>query len=207
MSLDHIDARLHDLLTEHERCIVVLAGSNGAGKSTFYDVYLGALRLPFVNADLIAAALPITDPKELAREAAALADAERRFLVARGESFCTETVFSDPVGAKLDFLRAARAAGYIVILIFIGIATPELSALRVSQRTAAGGHGVPHDRLLSRFPRTLANLREAVRFVDVAALFDNSSVDQPFRPVARWEAGRCVWRSGLRPIWLPPDLR
>ena len=66
MSRDRIDARLHDLLAEHERSIVVLAGSNGADKSTFCDVYLGPLRLPFVNADLIAAGLPIADPRELA---------------------------------------------------------------------------------------------------------------------------------------------
>lgn len=207
MTLDRIEARLRGLLAERERCLVVLAGSNGAGKSTFYDIYLGRLGLPFVNADLIAATLPINDPQRLAREASELADAERHFLMERGESFCTETVFSDPVGAKLELLREAQSLGYVVVLVFIGIASPELSELRVSQRTAAGGHGVPRARLVSRFPRTLANLRAAVEFVDVATLLDNSSLDEPYRAVARWESGHCVWRSALQPVWLPKALR
>ena len=117
----------------------------------------------FVNADLLARELNPDDPSAVAYEAAALADQERRQLVEMGESFCMETVFSDPVGDKLYFLKEARMAGYHVLLIFIGIESPGLSEARVIQRVSEGGHDVPDDRLRSRFPRTLENLRCAIR--------------------------------------------
>jgi len=64
-------------------------------------------------------------------------------LVAQGESFVFETVFSDPVGDKLKFLRRASTRGYTVVLCFIGLASPELCDERVAMRVLQGGHDVP----------------------------------------------------------------
>ena len=112
-----------------------------------------------------------------------------------------ETVFSDPVGDKLDFLKEARAAGYRVLLIFIGIESPELSAARVIQRVSEGGHDVADDRLRTRFPRTLKNLRRAIPIVDEVLLLDNSSLDDPYAFVARYRNGRVVAASGRGHAW------
>lgn len=183
------------------RFILVLAGPNGAGKSTCHDVYLRALGLPLVNADLIARDIDVADPVAAARRAVDLAETERRLLIARGESFCMETVFSDPVGAKLDLLRDAQRAGYEVILVFIGLDRPELSLARVTQRVAQGGHDVPDDRLRARFPRILANLQTALRFVDRALLLDNSDATSPCRFVALFERGRRRRKARLAPTW------
>src|SRR5580658_7456879 len=98
--------------------LIFVAGANGAGKSTFYETFLRGSGLPFVNADRIAAALGASIP-----EAAQVADAARVQLLADGESFVTETVFSDPVGAKLPFLRDAIAAGFRVTLYYVGISS------------------------------------------------------------------------------------
>ena len=185
-----------------ERLVVVLAGSNGAGKSTLYDHALRETGLPFVNADLIADALPQPPSVERDLEAARRADAERAELVAAGLSFVTETVFSDPKGAKLEALRDAQRRGYAVWLVFVGLASADLSVLRVSQRVARGGHAVPIERLIARYERTLRNAREAVRFVDRAWLFDNSSDLEPYRFVATFERGRCVRRgAAAAPRW------
>ncbi|MBX3275305.1 MAG: AAA family ATPase [Sandaracinaceae bacterium] len=207
MSFAEAERHLRAALAQRERALLVIAGPNGAGKSTFYDTVLAALGLPFVNADLIAATLAEGDPVRLARRASSVADEERAALLARGESFVTETVFSDPAGAKIAMLREAQDRGYAVLLVFVGVASAGLGVLRVGQRVAAGGHPVPLARIEARFPRTLANLRTALGFVDVAWIFDNSSVEVPFRFVARWERGRRVRRSRLRPAWLPDDLR
>ena len=56
-----------------ERLLIVLAGSNGAGKSTFFAQVLAPLGLHFVNADLLARELNPDDPSAIAYEAAALA--------------------------------------------------------------------------------------------------------------------------------------
>jgi len=191
-----------------DRLLVVLAGSNGAGKSTFFKHFLAPLGLHLVNADLLAQELNPDDPAAVAYEAAALADQERRQLVQMSESFCMETVFSDPVGDKLRFLEEARTAGYHVLLVFIGIDNPELSQARVVQRVSEGGHDVPDDRLQSRFPRTLENLRRAIPVVDDAWLLDNSSLDDPYAFVARYQNGRLVVASGRTPAWIAglPEL-
>lgn len=96
------------------------------------------------------------------------ADQTRAHLLKSRESFATETVFSDPVGAKLHFLRDAIGAGYLVTLYFVGLASAQLSAARVTQRVHAGDHDVPPDRLERRFLQSLANLADALgRFCEI----------------------------------------
>ena len=90
--------------------LVAIAGPNGAGKTTFFHAHLASAGLRFVNADVLAAELAV-EPYEAAR----LADALRRALVGRGESFVFETVFSDPVGDKVAFLAEAARRGYVVV--------------------------------------------------------------------------------------------
>ena len=158
--------------------LIFLAGPNGAGKSTFHELFLKESGMPFVNADRIAAALGISDT-----EAASAADAARAQLVADGASFITETVFSDPVGAKLQFLRDTISAGYRVTLYFIALSSAQLSGARVSQRVRSGGHDVPPERLERRFRQSLENLRQALAFVPEAYVFDNSSFETPYRLV------------------------
>lgn len=194
-------AILRNATTPPDRVLIVLAGPNGAGKSTFFEVFLAATGLRFVNADLIARTLDPVNPAAVAYQAAGVADAERRRLLAEGVSFCMETVFSDPDGDKRQFLREARDAGYTVFLVFIGIVSPELSIGRVMQRVEEGGHDVPDDKLRKRFPRTLANLRQAVAFVDYAYLFDNSSCDEPYRLLATFERGCLIRRAAVLPDW------
>jgi predicted ABC-type ATPase len=112
-----------------------------------------------------------------------------------------ETVFSDPAGAKLAFLRDARAAGYRVLLLFIGLESAELSQARVIQRVAAGGHDVPDEKLFARFPRTLENLSRAIGVVNEARLYDNSDAERPYRLLGRTEDGTVVERHPPLPAW------
>ena len=124
----------------------VLVGPNGAGKSTLYARILrSATHLPFVNAGVMLATYP-----ELYADAYAAGDAateERAALIARSESFVTETVFSH-VG-KLDLLRDAVAAGYLVHLHVVAIPV-DLAVLRVAERVDDGGHDVAEMKIRTR---------------------------------------------------------
>lgn len=192
-------ARLGAAIGGSDRVLVVLAGPNGAGKSTFFELYLTQLGLPFVNADLLARTMRPEAPDTLAYDAARAADEVRRLLLQEGASFCTETVLSDPAGHKLGFLQDARAAGYEVVLIFIALESAELSSARVAQRVASGGHD---DKVSTRFPRTLRNLAQALRLVDLAVVFDNSSADEPYRHLVTVEEGAVTARAKPLPAWL-----
>ena len=177
--------------------IVALAGPNGAGKTTFYHAHLQPAGLRFVNADVLARELGL-DPYAAAK----VADALRRQLVQQRESFVFETVFSDPVGDKLAFLKETAQAGYTVVLCFIGISGPGVSEERLAMRVSQGGHDVPTDKLVARFPRTLANLQAALRELPQVLIFDNDDLRSPFRQVAAFHHGQQAILSSSVPKWL-----
>jgi predicted ABC-type ATPase len=177
--------------------LIFLAGPNGAGKSTFFRTYLRELGLYFVNADEIAQKTGISN-----EEAAKAADALRSELIQRQVSFVTETVFSDPVGAKLAFLRQAIAAGYHVRLIFIGLASVSLSDARVCMRVTEGGHDVPPDRLKRRYEQSLKNLKASLAFVPEIHVYDNSSSQDPFRVLFVTKNGKIEFTADPLPPWL-----
>jgi predicted ABC-type ATPase len=181
--------------------LVAIAGPNGAGKTTFYFSHLEATGLRFINADVLARELHL-EPYAAAR----VADSLRRELLAQRESFIFETVFSDPVGEKLEFLKHAPLVGYNTILCFIGISTAQVSDQRVAMRISQGGHDVPGGKLIERFPRTLANLRTALRELPHVWVFDNDDLRRPFRLVAIVEDGRRVKLDKPVPKWLKPLL-
>src|SRR5205823_2291330 len=138
--------------------------------STFFHLFLEATGIHLVNADVLAAELrALTSPRsgpEIDAIAFRAVEARREELLASAASFCVESVFSDPIATKLDFLKRAAVRGYVRILVFIGLAGPELSIARVMQRVTEGGHDVPDERLIARYPRTLENLRKAIPIVD-----------------------------------------
>ena len=159
----------------------LLAGPNGAGKSTLYralvrDGIFGA-DLVFVNADLCERdhLQHITDPEQRSQAARAWADVQRASQLARGEPFVSETVFSHP--SKLALIEEALAQGYIVALYVVALDDPQRLLVRVQRRVREGGHAVPPDRILARYPRTLANVSKAAGLATVAYLYEARDVE------------------------------
>jgi len=188
MAFEHFDQ--HPIL-------VAVVGSNGAGKSTFYNAFLSDTGLPFVNADILAQELEID-----AYTAASVAGTIRQGFVENKTSFIFETVFSDPVGEKLRFFEDAVTAGYTVLLCFIRISNALISDERVTMRVHKGGHDVPIEKLKERFPRTLQNLRLAIQRLPQIIVYDNDDLSNPFQQVAVFEDGRIVESVGDLPSWL-----
>ncbi|MFM7331852.1 MAG: AAA family ATPase [Brachymonas sp.] len=158
----------------------LLAGPNGAGKSTLYKALLAAKQIPreaeFVNADLHEAAhlQHIPDAQQRSEAARQWADQRRDELLAAGKSFVSETVFSHE--SKLALVAQAQEKGFFVLLLVVCMDDPKRLLKRVSQRVGEGGHDVPAERILARYPRTLANLQKAVRLADAALLHDSETV-------------------------------
>jgi len=168
----------------------LLAGPNGAGKSTLYNALRARGTIPaeaeFINADLYESAQlqhiqDLTERSEAARE---WADARRAHCLAQGISFVSETVFSHE--SKLQLIADARVAGFFVTLLVVAIDNPQRLIERVQQRVREGGHDVPAERILSRYPRTLANLTLAVRRADVAFLYDAEAIESGTHRMVAW---------------------
>ena len=154
----------------------LLAGPNGAGKSTLYRALIGeghiGANLTFVNADLYERdhLQHIADAGQRSDAARAWADAQRSNHLALGESFVSETVFSHE--SKLALLERALAQGYVVVLYVVALDDPQRLLARVQGRVREGGHDVPPEKILTRYPRTMLNLAKAVRLATVAYLYE-----------------------------------
>jgi predicted ABC-type ATPase len=184
------------VIPQNRPVVVVIAGPNGAGKSTFYEAFLAASGLRFVNADVIARELELD-----AYSAAKIAARIREELVDRGESFIFETVLSDPVGDKVEQLAQWQSKGYTVVLCFIGLSEAAISDERVAMRVSQGGHDVPPDKIIERFPRVLANLKLAIERLSHVRVYDNSDLRNSYRLLAVFENGVAVDRDHAPPAW------
>ena len=180
-------------MVERQPVAWLIAGINGAGKTTFYEEFLRPkLSAEFVNADVIAR-------ERWGDDAAELAATRRRELIERKRSFIAETVFSH--SSKLDLISELKAAGYRVHLIYVHVPLP-LARKRVATRRARGGHDVPDEKIRSRYPRLVANLLAAIPLVDRAYLYDNSRADRLHRHVMTFAEGRLVRLAPDPPRWV-----
>lgn len=177
----------------------LLVGGNGSGKSTFYRNWLAPLGLPFVNADIIAKEIFPESPEQHSYEAALIAEEMRMSLLQEGRSFCFETVFSHPT--KIDFVAKAKALGYEVIMVFIHLGQIQLNKARVSQRVVSGGHNVPEDKIESRVPRVIENVKTAIPLCNQTRILDNSSYQDPYKPVAVIKEGHINEIMDPMPEW------
>ena len=177
----------------------LLAGGNGAGKSTFYHTRLAPLGFPLVNADLIARELFPEAPELHSYEAMQIVEEIRENLLIEGRSFCFETVFSHP--SKVDFVGKAKALGYEVILVMIHLGSTSLNKARVAQRVEEGGHDVPDEKIETRIPRLLHLIKSVIPLCDHVTLLDNSRADNPLIQVLTIRNGQVETILEPLPDW------
>ena len=181
--------------------LVLLAGPNGAGKSTLYQTRVAPVFAgPFINADLIQRDELRDRSMQASYEAARIADARRGEMLEAGRSFATETVFSHP--SKLEVIEAARARGYLVVVMHVGVEGPDLSVGRVRGRTEEGGHDVPEEKIRARYARGQPLIRDAVLRADRGMVFDNSRLNKAPRRMLVFAAGRLREAAPTLPDWI-----
>ena len=181
--------------------LVLLAGPNGAGKTTLYQNRVAPrFAGPFVNADIIQRDELQDASMEASYRAARIAEARRGEMLKAGKSFATETVFSHP--SKLEVIEVARAYGYLVVVMHVGVDSPELSVGRVKSRTEEGGHDVPEEKIRARYERGEPLIREAVLRADRGMVFDNSRLNRDPQQMLVFATGRLTKAAPILPAWI-----
>lgn len=200
----------------------------------WYKHLVDRLRVPLINADRMMLSIlpePLTSG-QLPVWAQELRDTSEAWMyvsqqgvtgftsaaMGRRIPFAIETVFSHwstnpdgSISSKIDLVKDLQSKGYFVLLVFVGLSSTALSIGRVKTRQNQGGHAVPYEKLLERFPRTQQAIKAALAVADASILFDNSrSQALAFTPVhirlnnkVAYDI-RSAWRQHLYPIssWL-----
>jgi len=167
----------------------VIAGSNGAGKTTFAREFLPRYVhcVNFVNPDLIAQGLSPFDPDRAMTKAGRIVLQEIRQKIAGHEDFAIETTLAGRT--YLNAIRDMKYAGYTVHMFYLWLPSPELALCRIRDRVENGGHNVPEQDVRRRFVRTIDNLFNLYRpLLDTLHFLDNSTTEPKL--VFRDEQGR-----------------
>ena len=155
--------------------VVVLAGINGAGKTTAsMDLLVNVLKIPiFVNADALARGLNGLNPESEAFRAGKIMLVHLEELVAERASFSIETTLAARSYAK--WLADLRMLGYETHLYYYWLASADMAITRVAERVKRGGHFVPDATIRQRYSRSVQNFFELYRqHADVWEVYDNS---------------------------------
>ncbi|MDY3560517.1 zeta toxin family protein [Gemmata sp. JC673] len=155
--------------------VAVLAGINGAGKTTASQHLLrDAMRIPsFTNADAIARGLNAFDVESVAAKAGRVMLDHLHELAAARRSFAFETTLSGRAYAR--WLRELAQSGYAVHLLYYWLRSPDMAIRRVAERVRAGGHHVPDDTIRRRYSRSVRNFLDLYRpVVTTWQVYDNS---------------------------------
>jgi predicted ABC-type ATPase len=159
-----------------EKNLYIIAGCNGAGKTTASFTILPEMLncREFVNADEIARGLSPFQPEKVAVEAGRIMLNRLNDLLAKGETFALETTLATKVYQQR--IKAAQQQGYTTTLLYFWLSSPDLAQERVKTRVAEGGHYIAPEVIERRYWQGLHLLFDAyLPLVDEAMLFDNSN--------------------------------
>ncbi len=155
--------------------LYVLAGVNGAGKSSVGGHILELNGLTWYNPDTFARELmaSIGCDQETANEYA-WHEGMRRLeeAIAKGLNHVFETTLGGKSVTE-EILGAAKA--HDVLIWFCGLSSPELHIARVKARVAAGGHPIPEEKIRKRYPSAQLNLIKLMPHATYIKVYDNSA--------------------------------
>lgn len=195
--------------------IYVLAGVNGAGKSSLLGEAIRALGAEYFNPDEVARVLlqdhPSWDQAQANGEAWSEGLRRLQQAIRSGGRYGFETTLGAQTISAV--LADALSQGHEVRMQFVGLATPEMHLARVRERVARGGHDIPEDKIRQRFLSSRTNLIRLMPALTSLDLYDNSRHSPPgvgplprLQLLLRTAHGRLTWMAprDAIPEWARP---
>lgn len=171
--------------TDHTPRLFVLAGTNGAGKSSVGGATIRARGAQYFNPDEAAAAIRRAQPHLSATQANSAAWHEGKRLlqhaIAKGLDYNFETTLGGKSFAKL--LEEAARHGFEVRVWYVGLASPEHHLARVKARVRKGGHDIPEADIRRRFDQSRLQLIQLLPLLTELRVYDNTTEADPHKGV------------------------
>lgn len=195
--------------------IYVLAGVNGAGKSSIGGAAFRASGADYYNPDEVARELRSTQPGLTSAEANAAAWESGRALLERAIEERLHFAFETTLGGNTipRLLGQAAKSGIEILVWYVGLKSPQLHIDRVAARVRRGGHPIPEEIIRRRYERSRLNLVQLLPSLAALRVYDNSDDADPEagkvpapRRVLHLEAGRILGPEDLSqtPDWAKP---
>jgi predicted ABC-type ATPase len=195
--------------------VYVIAGVNGAGKSSVAGETFRQSGADYYNPDEAARLLVTANPNLTQTEANSAAWHEGVRLLKRAIEEKLDFAFETTLGANTipRLLRQAAKAGVEIYVWYVGLESAELHIARVKSRVARGGHDIPEEDIRRRYERSRLNLIDLLPFLRALRVFDNSAEADPAGgqtpkpiPVLSMERGKIIEPKDLThtPVWAKP---
>jgi predicted ABC-type ATPase len=197
--------------------IYVLAGTNGAGKSSIGGEALREAGVEFFNPDEAARRIQAARPDLSQAEVNSAAWHHGRRLLEKAIVDRLDFAFETTLGGETmtRLLEGAADAGLEVRIWYAALARAELHIDRVRRRVAKGGHDIPETDIRRRYDQSRLNLIRLLPKLAELRVYDNSREGDPDAGVPpapelvlHWRAGRIVApeRMDATPDWAKPIL-
>jgi predicted ABC-type ATPase len=186
--------------------LYVLAGVNGAGKSSIGGARIRSLGTTYYNPDEAARLMRASDSRLSQAEANSLAWHEGRRLLERAIAERLEYAFESTLGASTipRMLSGAADDGAEIWIWYVGLDSPERHLARVKARVDSGGHDIPEADIRRRWENSRQNLVALMPKLSRLWLYDNSIEADPRRGEA--PRPRLLLETNARRLVRPKDL-
>lgn len=160
--------------------IYVLAGVNGAGKSSIGGAVFRQKQVDYYNPDEVARKL-MSDLALSQGDANSLAWQQGVNMLQQAIAKRLDFAFETTLGANTipRLLAEAASQGIEIHVWYVGLSTPERHIERVWIRVLRGGHDIPESDIRRRYEHSRSNLIRLLPSLTALRVYDNSADADP----------------------------
>jgi len=200
--------------TAHAPRLFVLAGTNGAGKSSIGGAAIRAHGAQYFNPDEAAARIRASQPHLSSTQANSAAWHEGKRLLQHAIAQRLDHNFETTLGGQsfARLLKQAAQAGFEVRIWYVGLASPEHHLARVKARVRKGGHDIPEVDIRRRFDQSRLQLIQLLPLLTELRIYDNTAEADPHQGIAprprlvlHWQRGQVIAPADPPALAQTPD--
>lgn len=170
--------------------LLVLAGCNGAGKSSVGGRFVRKSGGTYFNPDDATREILAREPELGLDEANSRAWKLGKRLLERAIAERHDHAFESTLGANSipGLLGRAAQDGFELCIWYCGLESPERHLDRIAARVARGGHDIPEAKVRERYRTSVLNLIQLLPSCTLLEVYDNSAEQDPEQapPQPQW---------------------